>query len=70
MRYEFMNKGANSMIKRPYANGYSWFIFLLVVLFFLGFYFMASRITYIPNSMQIETGGITHSVMMEFPKQK
>ncbi len=65
-----MDEGSNLMIKRPYSNGIPWFISLLVVLFFLSFYFMASTTNYIPNNMQIETRGITQSVMAVSPSQK
>lgn len=51
-----MNEVSNSMIERPYSNGLHWFIILLVVLFFIGFYSVASTTTYIPNNLQIESG--------------
>jgi hypothetical protein len=70
MRYQFSNEVSDSIVERPFSKAFAWFVLLLIVLFFFGFYSIILNTNYIPQSALIEAGETTQSVVDFSPLPK
>ena len=71
MRYQFMDEVADSIEERPFSQGFYWFVFLLIVLFFIGFHSITVNSDYIPNqTLLIETEETNQAFNVVFSAQK